>query len=234
MFATIDYPIGHAIVIDNGGSLSDLASQFVERLSIISMPDNLGVPTAWNLGIQLTPHSEYWLMSQDDVQWVPGGLAKVASQSRKDVLTMDMLGPRPFSSFTVGRDVVRTVGMFDESYFPLGGDDSNFHKRCHKHMILERDIAGTFIAEKSASIKSLVSEGTTCGAVILLNMHRSIYGDVDHEGWTLDRRRKNSKRETRPEVTDRVMAMLDGQYQVHNKWEQAFMGPGNIDDLHGI
>jgi len=222
MIDSIDWPIGHLIIIDNGGRLGSLSAPTVERVSIVTMPENIGVPTAWNLGIQIEPFAPYWLMSQDDVIWTAGGLERVEAESGPDVLTLDMKGRRPFSSFTVGSSVVEKVGMFDESYFPLGGDDTNYHKRCHRYQIEERDISGTFVAENSATIKHLVSSRSASGAVILLNMNRALTSPVENEGWTLARRRRNGKTNTTPELTTKVLNMLDGEYQVHDAFESSW------------
>lgn len=222
MLDSIDHQIGHAIIIDNGGGCPDLRCEQIDRISIVRMPANLGVPTAWNLGIQMEPMADYWLMSQDDIIWAPGGLARVAEQSGPEILTLDMEGKRPFSSFTVGSQVIQTVGMFDESYFPLGGDDTNFHKRCHRYRIQERDISGAFLPELSATIKHLVASRTSSGAVILLNMNRALTSPVENEGWSLARRRMNGKTNTTPELIDKVLGMLDGNYQVHDPFEEAW------------
>ena len=223
MLDTVDHPIGHAIVIDNGGQCPDLYCDWIDRITILRMPSNLGVPTSWNLGIQLEPWAPYWLMSQDDITWIPGGLARIEEQSGPDILTMDMAGPRPFSSYTVGAQVVQQVGLFDESYYPIGGDDLNYHKRCHWAEIEERDISGTFVAEQSATIQHLVTSRTGSPAVIILNMERALRTSVACEGWTLTRRRRNGRTNTTTEISERLLHMLASDYRVHNPTEEQWM-----------
>lgn len=220
MLDSIDFPIGHIIIIDNGEKLESAHCAMAKKVSIINMPSNLGVPTAWNLGVQLSPWAEYWLFSQDDVVWAPGGLKMVHERSGPDIVTMDMVGSRPFSSFTVGENVFRRVGMFDESYFPLLGDDFNFHKRCHLHEIQEVDISGSFIAEKSASIRSMLENGHTNKAVLADNYIRSVFGPPIVTGWQIARRRNQGLglAPKHPDFED-IIIDLDSDYVVHNETE---------------
>jgi hypothetical protein len=219
MLDSIDYYITHAIIIDNGGKLKSLKCDYIEKISIINMQENIGVPTAWNLGIKLEPFARYWLFSQDDIVWVPGGLQRVDQASRADCICIDMDGPRPFSSFTVGEQVIQEVGIFDESYFPLLGDDFNFHKRCHVNQIEEINIGGTFIAEKSASIKHLLKNGDLSPDVISDNYNRSIFGPPVNSGWSLERRRWQGRKVDKGLASKGDYSFLDYEYTIHNEIE---------------
>lgn len=220
MLDTVDFPIGHIIIIDNGENLESVTCDWAAQISIINMPSNLGVPTAWNLGVQLSPWAQYWLFSQDDILWTRGGLQMIHEKSGPEIVTMDMIGARPFSSFSVGEDVFRRVGMFDESYFPLLGDDFNFHKRCHLHSIEEVDISGSFIAEKSATIRSMLENGHTNKDVLADNYIRSVFGPPVNTGWQIARRRNQGLglAPKHPDFDDLVID-LDSDYVVHNAVE---------------
>jgi len=219
MLNTVDYPIDHIIVIDNGSKLKNLKCSFANKISIINMPYNLGVPTSWNLGIKLSPFSKYWLFSQDDIKWIPGGLEKIFLTASDDSLCIDMDGSRPFSSFTVGENVIRKIGLFDESYFPLLGDDFNFHKRCHFYSIEEKNIAGTFLAEKSKTIKDMVASGRVSKEVLDDNMIRSLYGPPTITGWKLKRRRYQGIQSNNRILDDNQNNLyhhLDTEYRTHS------------------
>lgn len=219
MLDTIDFPIGHIIVIDNGGLCGELSCRSAGRLSVVRMPSNLGVPTSWNLGVQLEPFAEYWLFSQDDILWNPGGLERVHSVSNADVVGLGLLDARPFSSFTVGENVFRKTGLFDESYFPLIGDDFNFHKRCHFHGIDEVDISGSYRAEKSATIRSMLEKTETSQSVLVDNYVRSVYGPPLICGWKLDlRRNQGSGLAPRHQMVEELD--LDHEYEIHNDAEE--------------
>ena len=48
----IDYPVGHLLIIDNGGELEGVGiPDCVEQCTILNMPSNLGVAASWNLAI---------------------------------------------------------------------------------------------------------------------------------------------------------------------------------------
>lgn len=222
MLDTVDYPINHIIIIDNGGELKNLKCSFANKISIINMPYNLGVPTSWNLGIKLSPFSKYWLFSQDDIKWIPGGLEKISHTASENSVCLDMDGPRPFSSFTVGENVIRRVGIFDESYFPLLGDDFNFHKRCHFYHIEEKNISNTFIAEKSKTIREMVATGKVSKETLDDNMLRSLYGPPDITGWNLKKRRlqgDSSSKMISDKNYDSTYPPLDFEYRIHSKEE---------------
>lgn len=219
MFETIDYPIDHAIIIDNGGKLKSLNNKYINKISIINMPNNLGVPTSWNLGIKLEPFAKYWLFSQDDIQWVTGGLEKIDNMSSSDCICIDMDGNRPFSSFTVGDAVINKVGLFDETYFPLIGDDFNYHKRCHYYNITEKNISGTFIAEKSASIRELISTGKLRKDVIDDNFKRSLLGFPCAYAWRLQLRRWQGRAVDTNEINATDSSFLDFDYKIHSEYE---------------
>ena len=70
LFDSIDYPVDHAVIINN----------FVEHVSVVTLPSNLGVAASWNLGIKVTPMSAWWLIVNDDVTFNPGSLAKFADE----------------------------------------------------------------------------------------------------------------------------------------------------------
>ena len=129
MIASIDHPIGHAIVIDNGGSCPDLRSDMIGRISILRMPNNLGVAASWNLGIQLSPDSDRWLIVNDDITFISDGLRRL-SEADPDALIQDWrMSPR-WSCFLLPEQAVRTVGLFDDYYWPGMGEERNYAHRC--------------------------------------------------------------------------------------------------------
>jgi hypothetical protein len=221
MFDTIDYPIEHAIIIDNGGKLKSLQSNFVKEISIINMPCNLGISIPYNLGIKLTPMAKYWLFAQNDIKWISGGLEKINEISGSDYLCMAMQESRPFACRTIGENVVAKVGLLDESYFPAPGDENNYHKRCHYHGIEEKDISGTYIAENSSTIKEMLKNNSINSRVWNDNYLRSIFGPPINEGWNLSRRRSQdiNKIDDISEINN-IINGLNNNYEIHNKYEE--------------
>lgn len=219
MLDSVDYPVGHVIIFDNGGALDSAECSYAEKLSIVRFPSNLGVPTIWNLGIKLEPYAKYWLFTQDDIVWNSGGLQKIDNLSNSDSLCLAVSDDRPFSSFTVGEDVIEKVGLFDESFFPLVGDDFNFHKRCHFFSVTEKDISGTFRAEKSATIKDMANTKEMSFETFQDNLNRSIWGPPTISRWSLSRRRKQGSVKTTDLNVSKFKVALDSNYKIHNSLE---------------
>ncbi len=131
MLESIDYPVGDVLVIDNGHCVDpDLGHPLVERLHVLRMPSNLGVPVSWNLGIKATPFAAFWLIAGFDVTFPPGALARFARESNPGAVTLADCGP-PWACFTIGDAVVRQVGLFDEGFVPAYHEDLDFSRRCH-------------------------------------------------------------------------------------------------------
>ena len=222
MLDSIDYPIEHIIILDNGGKLKSLECKFAKELSIINFPYNLGIATPYNIGIKLTPMAKYWLFAQNDIIWLPNGLEKIDKLSGSNVFGIDMDGIRPFACRTIGENVVSKVGLLDESYFPAPGDDTNYHKRCHYYNIEQVNIGGTFLAENSSTIISMLLDGSISLSTWADNENRSFIGPPIDSGWNLSRRRKqglHSKDDVVPK--DLINKLLYSEHKVHNAFENA-------------
>lgn len=131
MVASIDYPIGRLVVIDNG----DCTNYFplaknpnVPVISIVRLPANLGVAGSWNLAIKATPFAPYWLIANFDIEWPSGSLARFAEEAdpRKLVLSG---GAPPWCAFAIGEALVAEVGLFDESLHPAYFEDDDYKRR---------------------------------------------------------------------------------------------------------
>jgi hypothetical protein len=67
MIASIDYPVGHLLIVDNGASwvMEDMqihVPDCVEMTTYLPMPANLGVAASWNLGIKSFPYADRWFL----------------------------------------------------------------------------------------------------------------------------------------------------------------------------
>ena len=130
LFESIDYPVEHLLVIDNGGQNPDYIRKprSVEKFTWLTMPANLGVSGSWNLGIKSFPFADRWFICSDDVEFVSGTMAEWERVSRPDALTILTDWPH-YQFFTVGEKVVETVGLFDEAIFPANFEDDDFEWR---------------------------------------------------------------------------------------------------------
>jgi GT2 family glycosyltransferase len=119
---SINYPVDNIFVVDNGGSYKiDMPN-----VTVMNMPTNIGVAASWNLGIKCYPHTEYWTFTAIDAGLLPDTLEKTTVYSNENVMVISNYG---FSYFSIGRDIIQKVGLFDENYFPAYYEDTDFEKR---------------------------------------------------------------------------------------------------------
>lgn len=132
LLKSIDYPISNILIIDNSNSYSLPKDFYVNkcldetRCQILNMPANMGVAGSWNLGIKCFPHAPYWLFMSNDNHWMPGGLGEMKSLSAPDRLVMSNLA---WNAFSLGSEVVKKVGLFDENFYPAYSEDSDYMLR---------------------------------------------------------------------------------------------------------
>lgn len=132
MIKSINHPVKDLVIIDNGSTNHDWTptwNQWVAKIWHIKLPSNLGVPCSWNLGIKCLPKSEYWLISNFDVEWGGDSLKMFQEISRKDKLVLSNGAPS-WCAFSLGWEVVDKVGLFDESFVPAYFEDNDYERRC--------------------------------------------------------------------------------------------------------
>ena len=122
---TIDYPIGEILIINNGKE-NYVPKRVDLNVRVLNLPSNLGMSASWNLGIKLYPHEQYWVYSSADTHWVPGSLEKLNAVSGRKNLVMTT---EAWSCFSLGEEVVRKVGLFDEFFYPIYFEDNDYYER---------------------------------------------------------------------------------------------------------
>lgn len=135
---SIDYPVAHVLIIDNGAAdvLEDLSitvPDIVEHTTYLPMPSNLGVSASWNLGIKLFPMDDRWTFASQSTEFYPGELAKLA-EAKTAELTLTSKPPS-WQAFTIGEEVIKTVGLFDEAIYPGSHETDDYLRRCHHNGI---------------------------------------------------------------------------------------------------
>jgi GT2 family glycosyltransferase len=129
---SMDYPIDNLLVIDNSGSYkftrSELLTGALEKtkVHVLNMPANMGVAGSWNLGIKCFPHAPYWLIMSNDNHWEPGSLAEMQRLSSSENLVMSN---NAWNAYSLGAEIVKTVGLFDENYHPAYYEDTDYMER---------------------------------------------------------------------------------------------------------
>lgn len=135
LFDSIDYPIDHAVIIDNADKdYVTPASSHVARTSLITLPANLGVAASWNLGLKVTPFAPWWLIVNDDVTFAPDSLRKFANEV--DLFDSIIIAntASPWSCFAITEKIIRIVGLFDEAFYPAYFEDTDYARRVRHYL----------------------------------------------------------------------------------------------------
>lgn len=132
---SIDYPVDTLVIIQNGPD--DQMPQInkpdcVQKLVHIKHP-NAGCAASWNEIITLFP-AKWWLISNNDIQFMPGDLAKMDDAAEKNrsegrKAAGLLLTQHHFSAFIITPDCVETVGLFDINFFPVYYEDTDYWYR---------------------------------------------------------------------------------------------------------
>jgi GT2 family glycosyltransferase len=122
---TIDYPIKEILILNNGKEVYEPKRKDI-NIRVLNLPSNLGMSGSWNLTIKLYPHENYWMFASADNEWVPGSLEKFHSLSGSDKIILTNEG---WGCFSLGENVVREVGLFDEYFYPIYFEDNDYYER---------------------------------------------------------------------------------------------------------
>ena len=156
LLKTIDYPIKHFVVVHNLDSHeetnrqtetllqsleTDLASTLghenIMKLTVARHEDNLGFSAGVNRIILTAKESPYWLIANNDVGFFSGALREISFQMTNfmgqyaQACAWAMVGEPigPFSTFVLTTRAVQTVGIWDENFWPVYGEDCDYEAR---------------------------------------------------------------------------------------------------------
>jgi GT2 family glycosyltransferase len=198
MVSSIDYPVGHLLIIDNGASdvLEDMGIDVpacVAHTTYLPMPANLGVAASWNLGIRSFPYAERWFFASNDVQFQPGALQRL-SEARSEEIALSAMFPY-WQAFSLGYEAVKRLGLFDEGFFPAYFEDTDYLRRANELGVPVRKIEVPMIHDNSSTINSdprLQRENSktfVCNQAYFSD--KVARGDFGAGSWSVERRRAN-------------------------------------------
>jgi GT2 family glycosyltransferase len=157
MLNSVDVPVQHLLVIDNGASVMaeplelKLSDKFAKSTHL-RMPANLGVSGSWNLGIKSFPYAQRWFIVSNDVVFTSGALEKLATARRNEVT---LTGDAPhWQAFALGDEAVNDIGLFDESLFPAYFEDNDYMRRAEFVGVNIRKIDIDLYHDNSSTIKA--------------------------------------------------------------------------------
>ncbi len=195
MLSSIDYPIGHVLIIDNGNMIDQLKLPAeIKELTVLTMPANLGVASSWNLGIKSFPHDSMWFICSDDVEFEPGALEAWFEASGPDRIVTAEQWPH-YQLFSVGEDVIERVGLFDEALHPANFEDDDFEWRAAKQGYDTLRVAIDHSHVGQATVFDGVNREKNKKSYPLNEIYfryKQSQGDLSAGEWSLERRRINS------------------------------------------
>lgn len=191
---SIDHDIKEILIIDNSGT-SYKPVKDVLNIRTLNMPSNLGIPGSWNLGIKLYPHEKYWLIGSADTMFRPGELKKFEEFSGPDYF---IKSNAHYSCFSVGENIIKKIGLFDEYIYPAYFEDNDFDDRMVLAGLAEKILCpGIQVDDNGGSqtIKSDISLMQQNDRTFGLNqdyyLKKKFTNDYTCKGWDLQRRRDN-------------------------------------------
>ena len=198
MLSSIDYPVKHLLVIDNGASMvmEDMeldVPDCVEFTTYLPMPANVGVAASWNLGIKSFPYDDRWFFASNDVVFKPGALERLC-EARTDEITLSKMFPH-WHAFSVGYEAVRRLGLFDEAFFPAYFEDNDYNTRANRFGVSVRKLDIPADHDNSSTLKSDPVFQALNGDTFARN--QAYYqAKIKHQnfgpgGWDVERRRLN-------------------------------------------
>lgn len=127
--SSIDCEVEHLLIVDNSGQYSIPAGLYGGKATVLNMPANMGVAGSWNLGIKSFPFAPYWIIASNDIKYAPGQLQKLSDNSSPDIVIKTS---QAWSSFSIGSNIVKKVGLFDENYHPAYYEDTDYESRMRR------------------------------------------------------------------------------------------------------
>lgn len=195
MLDSVDYEVDTLVVIDNGHCLpGDFAPRpWARNAYLLRMPSNLGVATSWNLGIKATPFAPWWLIVNFDVTWPAGSLGQFDTEDAPELIRLAHATP-PWCAFSIGEDVVRSVGLFDEYLHPAYFEDTDLERRCEAAgvPVVQSGIPVTHHNSSSLDGPYRAANERTFVGNAQYHAAKQYRGDLSEGRWSLKRRRTQS------------------------------------------
>jgi GT2 family glycosyltransferase len=130
---SIDYPVSKLVIVQNGEDrdfpLAVLLKEDVAEKIIHIKHPNVGVAGSWNEIIMLFP-SPWWMLVNNDIQFTPGDLEKMAKAAEANPDAGHIYGNHGASWFVVTEHCIRTISLFDFNLRPAYLEDSDHAYRC--------------------------------------------------------------------------------------------------------
>jgi len=147
LIESIDYPVNELCVINNNGRgeldyelfrLTQVKHDFIGKITICTLPSNIGCSGAWNLIIKSYILKPYWIICNNDIAFTPGFLEQMALKAQNESVGMVFGQHQEWSLFLIKDWVVQKCGLFDENLYPAYCEDADYSIRI-KHLEIPCD-----------------------------------------------------------------------------------------------
>ena len=191
---SIDHPVNEILIINNG------IEKYIPKredlsINVLNLPSNLGISGSWNLGIKLYPHSDYWVFSSADTSFRKEELKKFEKFSGPDYF---IKSNAHYSCFSLGANIVKKVGLFDEYIYPAYYEDNDYDDRMVIAGLGEYILCpGIQVDDHGGSQTIKSDENLTIKNSITFERNKEYYiskkesNNYFVKGWDLERRREN-------------------------------------------
>jgi GT2 family glycosyltransferase len=191
MLDSVDVPVEHLLVIDNGTGSELTFGQNFKRVTVLDLPANQGVAGSWNLGIKSFPYAQRWFIVSNDVVFDQGALEQL-SKARRDEITLTARFPH-WQAFALGDEAVNDIGLFDESLFPAYFEDNDYSRRAEFVGVNIRRLELKISHDNSSTIKAGYQDKN---AITFANNDRYYQRKIENNdytagSWSLEIRRAN-------------------------------------------
>jgi GT2 family glycosyltransferase len=191
MLDSVDVPVDHLLVIDNGTGANLTFNDNFKRVTVLDLPANQGVSGSWNLGIKSFPYAQRWFIVSNDVVFEPGALEMLA-EARRDEITLTGDAPH-WQAFALGDEAVNDIGLFDESLFPAYFEDNDYMRRAEFVGVNIRRLNLKLRHDNSSTIKAGYQEknAKTYASNERHYQAKVARDDYSQGNWSLEIRREN-------------------------------------------
>lgn len=154
---SIDCDVENLLIIDNSGRYQLPSNLHKGKTWVLNMPANMGVAGSWNLGIKCFPHAPYWIFMSNDNYWMPNSLQQMADLSDPTKLVMSNV---TWGTFSLGSDIVKSIGLFDENYHPAYYEDNDYIERLRIAGMQDRIIQSEIPVKQISAATTATSDNT--------------------------------------------------------------------------
>jgi GT2 family glycosyltransferase len=195
LLASIDYPVENLVIVDNSGKreYQPVKPELVKNLWFIQLPYGLGYGGGLNLIVKSTPFAPYWVLVNDDAEFLPGALEKIASKVDTKAINFLSVFPK-WSGFVLGEGAVLKAGLFDERFHPIYFEDNDYERRLEQAGVKAHFIHAALKHDNSSTLNS----GFQTNNDLTFQRNHKLFEkkvaeqDYSEGNWSLQIRRANS------------------------------------------